>query len=315
MLELITSNCMLLPLATTLGIFGWSLYSARRRKSLQKGEFTKIQILSETREAYGDKSKIPKLAQRFSRRLSSLGKLSRSFTNIGGDHFDDVSKRGSIRIKGDVAFQYTKEGDQWAMYGRRKPTDLTLRELVSEKSTMIEIEEDVFKRMNWSKRIDECVPIKKTQIKKNQIEGSYSFCHRDYVNHEELMGMMWKRGGIESFLFKPSRAGELVVGKDLKCVLTERSKLFYIIPICITWEGTLKDGSIHWDTTSLMLGWENFGKLFDKPPAAERLRKDPWHISVPKNDSTGDILCFEREGKGHLVFAREACLSKGCKSQ
>ena len=149
MLELITSNCMLLPLATTLGIFGWSLYSARRRKSLQKGEFTKIQILSETREAYGDKSKIPKLAQRFSRRLSSLGKLSRSFTNIGGDHFDDVSKRGSIRIKGDVAFQYTKEGDQWAMYGRRKPTDLTLRELVSEKSTMIEIEEDVFKRMNW----------------------------------------------------------------------------------------------------------------------------------------------------------------------
>lgn len=320
MTELIMSNFFLIPAAiavggSALGIFGWSMYSSRQRNSLKKGAYTKMEILSETREESGDSSKIPGLARRFSIR-ASVRTLRRSFVHIGGENFDATgSKWSSIRMKGDVAFQYTEDGEKWEIHGRRKPSTLSMQELVYEKSTMIEIEEDIYKRMNWNDRIDECTPMKHGEMKNHpKIEGSYSFCYRDYVNHEELMGMMWKRGGIEAFLFKPARAGVITVDKDSKCVLTERSKLFYFIPIFITWEGLLKDGAIEWNTTSMMLGWEKFGKIFDKPSVAERLRKANWNILIPKDDSTGDILCFEREGKGHLVFAKEGCLAKGEKA-
>merc|ERR1712113_329106 len=106
---------------------------------------------------------------------------------------------------------------------------------------------------------------------------------------------MWKRGGIENFLFKIGPSGLLEINHDSKsCSLTEKSKMLRFIPITIRWEGTLNDdeGSISWDTTSMTLGWKRFSKYFDKPPAAEKLRKDPWRISVPKGDSSGDILCF-----------------------
>jgi len=321
MTEQIISNDILMSMAvavggSTLAIFGWSMYSSRRRSSLKKGDFAKMEILSETREESGDSSKIPDIARRFSLR-GSFQTLRRSFVHIGGHKFDSTeSKRSSIRVKGDVAFQYTEDGEKWEIHGRRKPSNLSLRELVAKKSTMIEIEEDLYERMNWNDRIDKCKPMKQGEVgNRPKIKGSYSFCYRDYVNHEELMGMMWKRGGIEAFLFKPARAGVITVDEDSKCVLTERSKLFYFIPICITWEGILKNCAIEWTTTSMMLGWERFGKVFDKPAVAERLRKAHWHILIPEDDSTGDILCFGREGKGHLVFAKEACLAKGNKAQ
>ena len=177
----------------------------------------------------------------------------------------------------------------------------------------MEIEEDIFKRMNWAKKIEECVPI--TDQKDSNVEGQFSFCYRDYVNHEELMGMMWKRGGIEGFLFKPSCADVLTVDKENKCTLKASSKLFRLIPISITWEGKVEEGAINWTTTSMIMGWESFGKLFDKPAAAEKLRKDPWVISTLKDDSARDILCFDRQGKGNLVFAKPECLCKGTKSQ
>jgi len=299
-----------------LGLVAWSMYSGRVRKSLKKGDFAKMEILSETRDDYGDSSKIPEIARRFSRRVSIIS-LRRSFKMLAGERFDEPSRKGSIRVKGDVAIQYSKDGEKWALHGRKQATNVSLRELVAEKSTMMEIEEDVFKRMNWSEEINSCVPVKDLDGKEEnpRIEGSYSFCHRDYVNHEELMGMMWSRGGIESFLFKPSRADVITVDKDSKCVLSAKSKLLRVVPISITWEGKLESGTINWYSTSLTLGWESFGKYFDKPPAAEKLRKDPWHVAIPKDDSTGEILCFDREGKGHLVFAQEKCLLKGVKTQ
>lgn len=296
-----------------LFLFAWASYSVRSQKSLKKGTFGVMEILSETRDDYGDSSKVPEIARRFSR--GSITDIRRSFVHIAGDVFAPGSIRGSIRVKGDVAFQYTAD-EKMAVYGRQKPTSLSLRELVSQKNTMMEIEEDIFKRMNWSEKIEDCVSIQTQKDDETSIGGSFSFCHRDYVNHEELMGMMWKRYGIEAFLFKPSRADVLTVDKDSKkCLLTAQSKLFRIIPICIKWEGNLKEGTIHWHSTSLTMGWESFGKFFDKPAAAEKLRKDPWHVSIPKDDSTGEILCFDREGKGHLVFAKEECLSGGLKKK
>jgi len=293
-----------------LFLFAWASYSAQAKKSLKKGTFGVMEILSESREDYGDSSKVPEIARRFSR--GGMMQIQRSFSHISGDFFAPESFMGSIRVEGDVAFQYTAD-NKMAVYGRQKPTNLSMRELVSQKTTVLEIEEDAFKRMNWREKIADCVSIK-TQNDEPSVGGSFSFCYRDYVNHEELMGMMCKRYGIEGFLFKPSRAGILTVDKDSKrCLLTERSKLFRIIPLCIKWEGILKEGTIHWHSTSLTMGWESFGKFFDKPAAAEKLIKNPWHVSIPKDDSTGDILCFDREGKGHLVFAKEKCLSGGLK--
>jgi len=321
MIEQTTPTSVLLRLliaiivGLVLGFIAWCKYSSVQRKKLKKDPFTTMEIVSETRDEFGDRTRIPKLARTFSRRVTKLGS---SFRHLNGHKFDSLSKQGSIRVKGNVAVQYSHDDEQSAIYGREKPPDLSLQELVGEKTTKMEVEEDVFKRMNWIKKIEECVPVNGEDEKNKDamnLEGMYFFCHRDYVNYEELMGMMCKRGGIEAFFFKPSRADELLVDKDSQeCVLLSSSKLFRFIPISIEWKGKLEKGTtIHWYTTSLMMGWESFGKFFDKPPAAEKLRKDPWHVYVPKDDSTGDILCLKKEGKGHLVFAKEKCLSKGTK--
>lgn len=59
------------------------------------------------------------------------------------------------------------------------------------------------------------------------------------------------------------------------------------------------------------LRWKRFGKVFEKTAPAEKLRKDPWHISVPKDDFVSDILCFDRESVGKLSFSKDNCLSGG----
>jgi hypothetical protein len=71
------------------------------------------------------------------------------------------------------------------------------------------------------------------------------------------------------------------------------------------------------------------GTTIDRPPAAEKLRIDPWYVNLPSPDdgiyddendddddvgddagSRGDILCLKREGKGHLIFAKNECLQQ-----
>jgi hypothetical protein len=305
------------------------MYSLRVRKSLKKEAFAKMELLSETRDGYGDSSKIADIARRFSRRLS-LTTLRRSFVRLAGDSFcgdatsssSSSSRDASIRVKGEIAVEYSEDGEKWALHGRRRKkkayTDLGLRELVAEMPVdTIEIVEDTLKRMNLSKEMNRCVPLEDLDGKEDRpdVKGTYLFCHRDFANHEELMSMMWKRGGIELLLMKQCDRGLLVIDEDLRCAHTQDTKLLNIIPLLITWEGKLEDGSIRWHTSSLTLGWESFGRHFDRPPAAEKLRKDPWHVSTPGGDPTGDILSCEREGKGKLLFAKRKCFTKGVKVQ
>ena len=308
---------------TSVAFVAWLLYSWRVQKSVQRGDFALMEILSESRDGYGDPSRIPEIARRFGRRASATGGLPQSFelllgTSLGGTAAATQREEASIRVGGDVAVRYTEDGLEWALYGRRKATRLGLRELVAEKTTRVEVEEDFFKRMNWGDEMNACVPIKDLEDDKEcrpEVEGSYLFCHRDYVNSEELRIMMRSRGGIQGFLLKLCRPDAIDIGKDSKCVMTEKFKLLNVLPIFITREGKLEDGTINWYTSSLRLGWKKIGKYFDKPSALEKIGKDPWHISTPKEDPTGDILRFDREGKGHLVFARQKCLLKGVKSQ
>jgi hypothetical protein len=66
------------------------------------------------------------------------------------------------------------------------------------------------------------------------------------------------------------------------------------------------------------------GKILNRPKVSERLRKDPWIIKILRrndndndsneddngddndndNDNDNDILCFERIGKGHLIYKK-----------
>ncbi len=295
-------------IAPFLFLFVWQIYSSLTRKVLKKGKFSVIEIVSEMRRNYGDTSKVPEIANQF--RKASIEEIEEDFVPIYGESFGSESGQGNICIQEDVAFQYTDDGKKVEMYGRREPTNLSLRELVAEKTKTIEIEEDVLKRINWSNKIEECLPVKDNLDLACTIDGSYHWCYRDYVNFEELMGMMWKRFGIEGFLYKSTRTGILTINQDSKkCIQSEQNKLFGTIPLGIEWEGKLEEGTIHWISTSMTLGWKRFGKTFPNPAPAEKLRKDPWHISVPKEDSFGDILCFDRESVGKLVFAKDKYLS------
>ena len=297
-------------IAPFLFLFVWQMYSSLTRKVLKKGKFSVIEIVSEMRPNYGNTSKVPEIASQF--RKASIEEIGEDFVPIYGESFGSESDSGNICIQGDVAFQYTDDGKKIEMYGRQKPTNLSLRELVAEKTKMVEIEEDVLKRINWSNKMEECLPVKDNLDLASTIEGSYHWCYRDYVNFEELMGMMWKRFGIERFLYKCTRTGILSIDQDSKkCIQSEQNKLFGTIPLGIEWEGKLEEGTIHWTSTSMRLGWKWFGKTFPNPAPAEKLRKDPWHISIPKEKSVGDILCFDRESVGKLVFAKDQCLSGG----
>ena len=121
---------------------------------------------------------------------------------------------------------------------------LSLRQLVSQKTKYMIIEENMIKRANWNEQINNnCIPyndyitlIKQQQQQQQQqsnsesnngntatkgedpskqllpnISGSYRFCYRDYVNHEEILAMMCRRWTIERLLFRPQYATELCI--------------------------------------------------------------------------------------------------------
>jgi hypothetical protein len=224
-----------------------------------------------------------------------------------------------------------------ALFGTRAPTKLSLRELVAEKTKYMIIEEDIYKRANWNAQIAACAPYycseedgNKENVTENVgatkpvIDGAYRFCYRDYVNHEEVLAMLCRRWSVERALFRPAEATEfLIEGVTGKCKLKERGLMFGFIPVAITWYGQLvtdkeniKCAAIHWDSTELKLGWTKnkffkyLGTTVDRPAAAEKLRVDPWNIKLNPKDSNGDIICFMREGKGHLIFAKHKCLNQ-----
>lgn len=153
--------------------------------------------------------------------------IKEAFFLIYNERFDLESDQGNICIQGDVAFQYTNDVKKIKIYGIQEPTNLSMRQLVAEKTKTMEIEEDILKRINWSNKIEEFRPVKDNLDLASNIGGSYHFCHSDYVNVEELMRMMWKRFGIEGFLFKSARTGILTIDKESKqCIQSERNKLF-----------------------------------------------------------------------------------------
>ena len=275
---------------------------------------------------------------------------------------------------GDFACLISPDGQSSALFGRLKPTAAetssaetsrekrgrkrkTLRDLVKQKTKYLTIESNMFDRADWNYNINQCQdctsPSRTTTIDNIIVDGSYRFCYRDYVNHEETFGLLCQRWTLIRFLFRPALAGELVISTtttsnsnkgdspERLCSLNEKGLMFGFIPTRIRWDGQItkshlsdydntttntssssnsKDlvASIEWDRTEMRIGWKRFGTTIDRPTVAEKLRVDPWRIKLPSDDgddvsdnfSSGDILCLLREGKGHLIFARDHCLSE-----
>jgi hypothetical protein len=141
---------------------------------------------------------------------------------------------------------------------------------------------------------------------------SHFLSHKDF---EELLGMMVRRKGMEILLLKFLESGKLVVDDEQDCLLTESARFLHFIPFIISWYGKLGSDRIKWTSTSMRLGWKRFGKTFLNPPAAEKLRVDPWVVRLPKEDypvweGSGDVVVLDRLGSGSLVFCRDECLKQ-----
>lgn len=175
--------------------------------------------------------------------------------------------------------------------------------------------------MEWMDAMNACIPTTKELSKVlRTIYGSYGFCFRDYVNNEELMFLQCQRWSIELLLLRPTRqTGQLIVQNDGASILRETGIVFGVLPICIEWKGRLVHGrvdnnmpdsdvvKIDWETTLVRLGWHGlWAKTIHRPEAAEKLRKDPWVLHLPPdNTARGDVVVFHREGVGKLAYARD----------
>ena len=234
-----------------------------------------------------------------------------------------------------LACQFTKDQSSFALFGpplslvvktnrthRRQSQsttiheNMTLPQLVAHRNrqrrhaTAAYIPEDLYERIQWMKTSQACppAPLPTTMVQTKQAAsfkdfalycGDYSFCFRDYVNHEELMYMCCQRYTMDNLILVPTRAGQLVIRppdkgqhgnkEPLQCTLRETGIVLGFIPICIEWTGRLvvvaqsddeseavnengdmdlqshKDKSgrleIVWDTTRLLFGWTRWKRL------------------------------------------------------
>lgn len=195
--------------------------------------------------------------------------------------------------------------------------------------------EEVSERLCWQTAIRACgrrrgdTPA--TAEDAEQLLGTWRFCFRDYVNEEELAAMAGRR-----YAFTPVRlrgATRLSVspaqwlGGDMVATLQDRFALLGFVPVSIEWRGRLHvpaaasagtDSAaaspeprlleLRWDDTSLTLGWKRFSRTLQRPPAAERLRHQPWELKGAfggESQQTRPLaLALCRRGIGTLVFCR-----------
>jgi len=296
----------MIVLKPIIGLFSYVTYSFLQRKYLDSNTYAMMQVLSEMRKPpMGNTSNIPIIANKMK---NIIVDDMDTWNYLSGDE-DILKSNFETRISKDIACCYTQSG-KTALFGKNPKRNLSLGQLVSTKTKQIENVEDIYERVNWNDRINEC---KFLGAKVNNVlkDGKYIYCYRDYVNFEELLGMVSKRFGVERFLYHGTQAGILNIHKETSyCTFTERPKLFTFIPLKIQWQGNVIGDKIVWNSSSMDIGWKNtfLHKFIDRPAAAERLRQANWSVKFSNDCANGDIVCCYREGVGHMVLAREECL-------
>jgi hypothetical protein len=157
----------------------------------------------------------------------------------------------------------------------------------------------------WMCSLKDHVPAKQSL----NISGTYWYAFRDYWNFEEAGALEIRWGSIKLLKLRGQRGrpSRLVVNDNRECTLTDFYVINGIVPMYIQWEGELNhDDTITWTRTLIRKGWKLWGKTIDRPPIAEKYRKQPWKLSLPCNDETGDVLILERKGIGRLAYAKDS---------
>ena len=281
-------------------VLAWIAYSVWQKRRL-KPVFAAMQLLSETRRPHGSLEHAVKVAKS----LQRIDKIPKGWNFVAGD---PKAKGGPIYRAGDsVVCQFNANESAYGLYVPKTPKTMSLPESIAKRPHGTYIEEDLASRANYMSHAQSSLSAERLPHGTSVFRGSYEWCFRDYVTHEELFGMLASRSCVEKTLFYPLQIGRLTVTSNGDCKLHERSLVFGFVPLQIFWYGKLNhQTAIAWETTSLRLGWNRFGKTFDKPAASERLRQDKWFVRYPLGyEKNGDFIVLHRENRGCLVYSRK----------
>jgi len=176
------------------------------------------------------------------------------------------------------------------------------------------IVQDILQRQLWHEAIDVETDLEDVA----DLAGDWEFCYRDYVNSEELAGLVAATGAFSPISLAgfsklsvdeqpASKPGELQ--KPVPATLRDTLMLFRVVPLKIQWSGTLspKSGSsravIDWETSEAEVGWSWLSRKIDRPPAAEKLRQEPWEITaLRKPEGCPKVVVLYRRNVGKLAF-------------
>jgi len=283
----------------------WVAYSMWNRRSLSKSTFAAMQLLSETRQVDGDTCK----AREVARQLPVIKSVPDGWYFVAGDA---EARGGPVYYARECVAQFNADESTYGIYVPSHPKSpiLSLQQILAKRPSKNHLEENMASRANYMDHTRKCVRASDTDAGTLPFKGTYDWCFRDYVTHEELFGMLASRMCVERVIFLPIKIGQLTVdGNDGKCALDERSLLFGFIPLEMHWRGHVnkKEGAIVWERTFLDIGWNGtvLSKTFDRPSMSERLRQNKWFIRFPKGHETkGDLVFLYREGRGTLIYSR-----------
>jgi hypothetical protein len=172
----------------------------------------------------------------------------------------------------------------------------------------------------WMRQLDESHTVdlslllqqqqqKQLQRKQKQqlnVSGTYRYVFRDYWNFEESLTLAKRLGSIRILKLRGQKGKptELILHRNGSCTLTDFYVVNNFVPMTITWEGRLINGTISWYRTFIRKGWKWWGMTIDRPYMAERNRQQPWKVSLPLGSKNGGVLILERKCIGRLVFVR-----------
>lgn len=216
--------------------------------------------------------------------------------------------------------------------GRKTPNN-SIQELIRQKrrnnnkiSNKPTITEDLATFVTIQKRCEKAKPIIITSdYDASSLDGSYTYCYRDYVSNEEFSSILCQRGCIDNLLVRFRKSSQLDIinadddeggitsttssstkkNDELKCRLRDHIALGGFVPATIQWDGHLNSESetnnqieIEWDSVRIRLGWNSklLGHTFRKLDKIYDARSQPWLLKVPAytknndndNDSTAD---------------------------
>ncbi|CAK9052648.1 unnamed protein product [Durusdinium trenchii] len=180
---------------------------------------------------------------------------------------------------------------------------------------------DVGARMAWEHEI-RAAEAKSRPSSSSWTSGSsssWSFEFRSYTNQEELNAMLGAEPGcLQALLLRPANRTSLQVNGDNAQLEDNFLLLAGLLQLKIRWRGTSVSPSggkfplLRWDSSEAILSSSLFPwqRTFDRPEAAERLRKDPWQlvamVEVEVDGQRRLVAVVNRMGAGRLVFSEDS---------